>query len=58
MQNNFKLKDIKSYTVSELYNFRAKALHSQGNGYMFSQMLENRIERLKIELQKRGEIIN
>lgn len=58
MNTYFRLKDIKSYTVSELYNFRSKAILSQGNGYMFSKMLENRIEKLKVELQKRGEIIN
>jgi len=58
MQTYFRLKDIKNYTVLELYNFRGNALLSQGNGYMFSQMLENRIEKLKVELQKRGEIIN
>lgn len=56
MTSNFRLKDIKNYTVSELYNFRGRALLSQGNGYMFSQMLENRIEKLKKELEKRGEI--
>jgi hypothetical protein len=58
MTTNFRLKDIKNYTVSELYNFRGRALLSQGNGYMFSQMLENRIEKITIELQKRGEKIN
>jgi hypothetical protein len=56
MTSNFRLKDIKNYTVSELYNFRGRALLSQGNGYLFSQMLENRIEKLKKELEKRGEI--
>lgn len=54
----FKLKDIKNYTVSELYNFRAKAMLSQGNGHLFSQMLENRIEKIGSELKKRGELIN
>ena len=58
MTTNFRLKDIKNYTVSELYNFRGRAFLSQGNGYMFSQMLENRIEKITIELQKRGEKIN
>lgn len=58
MTSNFRLKDIKNYSVSELYNFRGRALLSQGNGYIFSQMLENRIDKLKIELQKRGEVIN
>ncbi len=49
----FRLNDIKSYTVSELYIFRGKALLSQGNGHLFSQMLENRIQKIDIELQKR-----
>lgn len=49
----FKLKDIKSYTVSQLYDFKAKALLSQGNGFVFSRMLENRIEKINVELQKR-----
>lgn len=54
----FKLKEIKNYSIAQLYNFRATAMLSQGNGPNFSQMLENRIEKLKIELEKRGEIIN
>ncbi len=54
----FKLKDIKNYTVSELYNFRAKAMLSQGNGHLFSKMLENRIEKIEVELKKKGELIN
>ena len=58
MGNQFRLKDIKNYTVSELYIFRGRAILGQGNGYMFSQMLENRIEKLKKELEKRGEILN
>ena len=49
----FRLNDIKRYTVSELYIFRAKALSSQGSGNMFSQMLENRIQKIDFELQKR-----
>ncbi len=49
----FRLNDIKRYTVSELYIFRAKALLSQGSGNMFSQMLENRIQKIDFELQKR-----
>ena len=49
----FRLNDIKSYTVSELYIFKAKALLSQGSGNMFSQMLENRIQKIDFELQKR-----
>lgn len=53
----FRLKDLKSYTVSELYFFRGKALLSQGNGHLFSQMLENRIEKIGLELIKRGESI-
>jgi len=53
----FRLKDIKTYSVAQLYDFRAKALLSQGNGCQFSQMLENRIEKLRIELIKRGETI-
>lgn len=57
MNSKFRLKDIKHYTVSELYNFRGRALLYQGNGYMFSQMIENRIEKIKIELQKRGKLI-
>lgn len=58
MNTIFRLKDIKNYTISELYNFRTRAILSQGNGCVFSQMLENRIEKLKIELQRRGELIN
>ncbi len=54
----FKLKDIKTYSVSELYNFRGRAMLSQGNGYMFSQMLENRIDKIGVELEKRGEKLN
>ena len=54
----FRLKYIKNYTVGELYNFRGKAMLSQGNGYMFSQMLENRIEKIGVELEKRGETLN
>jgi hypothetical protein len=54
----FRLKDIKTYTVGELYIFRGKAMLSQGNGYMFSTMLENRINKIGIELEKRGEILN
>lgn len=57
MNSKFRLKDIKHYTVSELYNFRGRALLYQGNGYMFSQMIENRIEKIKIKLQKRGKLI-
>lgn len=52
---DFKLKDIKNYSVAELYNFRAKAILSQGNGSSYSQMLENRIEKLGEELTRRGE---
>jgi hypothetical protein len=58
MKNNFRLKDIKTYTVSELYNFRARAMLSQGNGHLFSQILENRIDKIGAELEKRGEILN
>ncbi len=54
----FRLKDIKTYTVGELYNYRAKAILSQGNGYLFSQMLENRIDKIGFELVKRGESFN
>ena len=53
----FKLKYIKKYSIAELYNFRAKAILSQGNGTNFSQMLENRIEKLGIELEKRNQLI-
>jgi hypothetical protein len=54
----FRLKDIKNYSVSELYRFRALALLSQGSGYMFSQILENRINKIGVALEKRGEILN
>lgn len=54
----FKLKDIKKYTTGELYIFRGKALNSQGNGPAFSQMLENRIEKIGKELIKRGKKIS
>ena len=54
----FRLKDIKKYSVSQLYNYRANALLSQEHGPKFSQMLENRIDKLKKELERRGEKIN
>lgn len=54
---NFRLKDLKSYNTSQLYDFRAKSLLSQGNGANFSKMLENRIEKLGKELIKRGKSI-
>ena len=54
----FRLKDIKTYSISELYVFRGKAMLSQGSGHLFSQMLENRIDKIGKELKKRGEIIN
>lgn len=57
METFFRSKDIKNYTVPELYNFRSKALLSQGSGYLFSKMLENRINKIKDELEKRGETI-
>ena len=53
----FKLKDIKTYTTSQLYLFRAKALASQGIGHNYSNMLENRIIKIGKELKKRGENI-
>ena len=56
--NNFRLIDIKSYTVEQLYHYRAKAILSQENGHGFSQILENRIEKTGKELKKRGEKIN
>lgn len=54
MSTIFRLKDIKTYTDSELYIFSGKAMLSQGQGYTFSQMLENRIIKIKKELQRRG----
>jgi hypothetical protein len=56
--NYFRLKDLKKYNVGQLYTFRAKALLSQGNGPDFSQMLENRIDKIGKELIKRGETIS
>lgn len=53
----FRLRYIKTYTISELYYFRAKAILSQGNGHLFSQILENRIDKIGKELERRGEII-
>jgi hypothetical protein len=49
----FKLSEIKKYTIAQLYRYRAKAILSQGNGPAFSQMLENRIEKIDNELIKR-----
>lgn len=57
MKNTFRLKDIKTYTISELYTFRGMAMLSQGNGHLFSRMLENRIDKIKLELERRGEIL-
>jgi hypothetical protein len=53
----FRVLNIKKYTVQELYDFRAKAILSQGSGRNFSQMLDNRIEMIKGQLIRKGEKI-
>lgn len=49
----FRLEDIKIYSTSELIKFKALAILSQGNGHQFSKMLENRINKISVELSKR-----
>lgn len=49
----FRLKDIKTYSISELEVFKAKAMISQGVGNEFSQKLENRIQTINSVLRKR-----
>ena len=49
----FGLKDIKKMSLSDLYYYAGKAMLSQGNGCNYSQMLENRIERINKEIEKR-----
>ena len=47
------LKEIKTATKSELLIWQAMAMNAQGNGPNFSQMLENRIDKIQKELDKR-----
>ncbi len=46
--------DIKTATHSELLTWQAMAMNAQGNGANFSQMLENRIDKIKKELDRRA----
>ena len=48
------LSEIKTATKSQLLMAQAKAMNAQGNGANFSQMLENRIEKIQKELDKRA----
>lgn len=48
-----KLSDIKTATNGDLLIAQANAMNSQGNGNMFSRMLENRIEKIQNEIDKR-----
>jgi len=50
------LKDIKTAKNGELLIWQAKAMNAQGNGANFSQMLENRIEKIQKELDKRHKV--
>ena len=50
------LKDIKTAKNDELLIWQAKAMNAQGNGNSFSQMLENRIEKIQKELDKRHKV--
>jgi hypothetical protein len=48
------LKEIKTAGLGDLHEAAARAILSQGNGYMFSKMLENRIEKIEKEIEKRN----
>lgn len=51
-----KLSEIKAASTADLFYYLGKTKFSQGNGPEFSQMLENRIEKIEKELKKRGEL--
>lgn len=48
-----KLTEIKKASEQELLLAQAKAMNAQGEGPKFSQMLENRINKIQAELDKR-----
>jgi len=48
-----KLSEIKTATDSQLLKAQADAMNSQGHGVNFSQMLENKINKIQIEIDKR-----
>jgi len=58
MEIAYKVVSIQTYTIEELYFLLEQAYILQIKERFKSQKLENRIQQLKSELRKKGELIN